>query len=217
MLSEELEEKLDMTVPVNRQFIETHKMIFAVRQGQLTGEEAVREAERILRYTMRDYEGTVYRTPFRQECVLLNQIALQFRHSGKIDEAIELWGQILDRFQASEVAERYHSNSLMLICINYAGCLEANGCLEKSEEVALWGIRLALKCQRGNSAASILANLACVYEKCSTRKKTLLCRECLKHSFSLLQFYKNDKDCNAVKKYYEEKYGKDISTGIRES
>ena len=114
MLTEELEEKLDMTVPVNRQFIETHKMIFAVRQGQLAGEEAVREAERILCYTMRDYEGTVYRIPFRQECVILNQIALQLRHSGRIDEAIELWGQILDRFQASEVAERYHVDSLML-------------------------------------------------------------------------------------------------------
>ncbi len=217
MLTEELEEKLDMTVPVNRQFIETHKMIFAVRQGQLAGEEAVREAERILCYTMRDYEGTVYRIPFRQECVILNQIALQLRHSGRIDEAIELWGQILDRFQASEVAERYHVDSLMLIYLNYAGSLEANGCLEKSEEVALRGIRLALKCQRGDSAASILANLACVYEKYSTRKKPLLSRDCLEHSFCLLQFYKNDKSSNVVKKYYEEKYGKDISTGIRKT
>ncbi len=210
-LVEELEAELDMTIPVNRQFVETHKMIFAVRHGLLTREEAVGEAERILRYTMKDYQGRVCRTPFRQECVLLNQIALHLRHSGRIEEAIGLWEQILDRFQASEVAEQYHANSLMLIYANYAGSLEVNGSLDKSEEVGLRGIRLALKCQRGNNAAGILANLACVYEKRGTEENDLLCEECLKNSFRLLQLYKDDEDGDVIKKYYEQKYGKDIN------
>lgn len=207
-LIEELSKKLDMSIPVNRQFIETHRLLAAAGNGSISMETAIHEAERILRYTMKDYQGIVYRTPFRQECVLLNQIALYLRYSGRMEEAIQLWQQMLDRLQADNMPEQYHAASLMLIYTNYAGSLEVNGHLEKAEKMNLKGIRLALKCQRADNAAKFLANIACVYEKRGTQAEDALCEECLRNSFYLLHFYQHNRNSKAVKAYYEKKYGR---------
>lgn len=207
-LAEEIAKQLDMGIPVNRQFIETHRMVSAIKKGEITWEDAAKEAERILCYTMKDFHGTVYRTSFRQECVLLNQIALCLRNMGRLDEAIELWEQILRRLRAGEVAEQHHASSFMLVYLNYAGSLEVNGCLDKSEEEGIIGIRLALKCQRGDDAAEILANLACVYDKRNTQEDDLKCKECLCSSFILLKLYEYEQKSKLVKEYYEKKYGR---------
>ncbi len=207
-LAEEIAQQLDMSIPVNRQFIETHRLVSEIMKGKMAWEDASKEAERILCYTMKDFHGTVYRTPFRQECVLLNQIALCLRHMGKLEEAIELWEQVLCRLRGGEVAEQHHASSLMLVYLNYAGSLEVNGCLDKSEEEGIKGIRLALKCQRGDDAAKILANLACVYAKSNTQEKDLRCERCLCNSFVLLKLYGYEQKCKMVKDYYEKKYNR---------
>ena len=202
-LAEEIAAELDMSIPVNIQFIETHRLISAVRKGKITETEAIGKAEELLRYTMKDYHGTVYRAPFREECVLLNQIALYLKHSGRIEEAIQLWEQILDRYQKSDVAEEHHAVTEMLIYKNYPGALEVHGDLEKSEQMALKGMRLAMKCHSGQTAAFILANLACVYEKRSVQNDLLLCEKSLHCSFQLLRFYGYDARCKVIKDYYE--------------
>ena len=106
------------------------------------------------------------------------------------------------------MAEQHHASSLMLVYLNYAGSLEVNGCLDKSEEEGIKGIRLALKCQRGDDAAKILANLACVYAKSNTQEKDLRCERCLCNSFVLLKLYGYEQKCKMVKDYYEKKYNR---------
>ncbi|MCI8528785.1 MAG: helix-turn-helix transcriptional regulator [Lachnospiraceae bacterium] len=209
-LAEEIAGKLDLGIKVNRQFIETHRLMVVIADRSISGEKAVSEAERILRYTMREYQGVVYRIPSRQECILLNRIALGLKHIGRMEEALALWEQILDRFQASKVAEQYHGGSLMQVYINYTGGLELYGGLDKAEEEGMKGIRLALKCRRGDNAASMLANLSCVYEKRNTQEYARLCQECLQHSFYLLQLYMHNKNSENVHNYYRRKFGKNI-------
>lgn len=210
-LVEEIAKKLDLAMPVNRQFVETQRLWDAIRKGETAGKEAIQEAERILRITMKDYKGIVYRTPFRQECMLLNQIALCMRQDKRVEEAIALWEQILDKFEASEVAPEHHAVSQMLIYMNYPGALEVSGRLEKSRQEALKGIRLMLKCQRGDVAAVIMANLACVYEKLDTQRDAELCEKCLRNSFYLFKYYGIEKKCKVVESYYIKKYGKKLT------
>ncbi len=207
-LAEEIAAELDMSVPVNKQFIETHRLISAVRKGKITETEAIGKAEELLRYTMKDYHGTVYRAPFREECVLLNQIALYMKHSGRMEEAIGLWEQILDRYQKSDVAEEHHAITEMLVYTNYPGALEVHGDLDKSEQAALKGMRLAMKCQTGDTAAIILANLACVYERRGTQKDLPICEKSLRYSFQLLRFYGHEVRCTVIKDYYEKIFGR---------
>lgn len=205
-LVEKLEQKLDMTVPVNRQFIESSKLGQAIRNKEIDEKTAINEAERILRYTMKDYCGSVYRTPFREECVLLNQIALSLKHIGREEDAIQLWEQILDKFNNSTVANRHHMVSEFLIYMNYPGTLEKCGYLEKSEREALSGLGLALRCQKGDATGVILANLACVYERYGTQKAMELFEKCLSSSYELLRFFGCERDSVIVGDYYRTKF-----------
>lgn len=205
-LVEKLEQKLDMTVPVNRQFIESSKLGQAIRNEEIDEKTAIKEAERILRYTMKDYCGSVYRTPFREECVLLNQIALCLKHIGRKEDAIRLWEQILDKFNNSAVASRHHMVSEFLIYMNYPGALEECGYLEKSEREALSGLTLALRCQKGDVAGVILANLACVYERYGTQKAMELFERSLRNSYELLRFFGCERDSLVVGDYYRTKF-----------
>lgn len=209
-LVEKLEQKLDMTVPVNRQFIESCKLEKAIRNKEIDEKTAIKEAERILRYTMKDYCGNVYRTPFREECVLLNQIALCLKHIGRKEDAIQLWEQILDKFNNSAVANRHHMVSEFLIYMNYPPTLEVCGYLEKSEREALFGLGLALRCQKGDVSGVILANLACVYERYGTQKAKELFEKCLRCSYELLRFYGCERDSLIVSDYYRTKFNQPI-------
>lgn len=205
-LVEKLEQKLDMTVPVNRQFIESSKLGQAIRNEEIDEKTAINEAGRILRYTMKDYCGNVYRTPFREECVLLNQIALCLRHIGREEDAIRLWEQILDKFNNSAVANRHHMVSEFLIYMNYPRTLEECGYLEESEREALSGIRLALRCQKGDVTGVILANLACVYERYGTQRAMELFEKSLRSSYELLRFFGCERDSLIVGDYYRTKF-----------
>lgn len=70
----EIKKRLDNSIPVNLQFIESSEVIEKERAGEMKPEEAVRTLERCLRYTMPEYDGTVYRIPHRQEKVILEKI-----------------------------------------------------------------------------------------------------------------------------------------------
>jgi len=220
-LMEEIAGQLDMKQSVNRQFIETHQLLDAVKKGKMKEEDVIQRAEELLRITMKDYEGIVYRAPFRQECVLLNQIALGMKHSGREEEAIRLWEQMLNKFQKRKAVPEYpgvsemliymNGVSEMLIYMNYPGALETGGYLEKSEQEAVKGIKMALKCQRGDAAAVIMANLACVYEKRNTQEDAILCEQCLRNSFYVFQFYGYEKKSRVVNNFYIKKYGRSIA------
>lgn len=198
--------KLDMEILLNKQFIETLQLMFATRKCKIDWTVAAEEASNILRYTMRDYRGIVYRTPFRLESVILNFIAMCFRHSGRAADAVGLWKQMLDKFHISKVIPQHHASPEMLIYMNYPGMLEISGDLEKSERESLKGIELTLKCQRLSMASVILANLACVYEKRNTQADAILCEKCLRNSFYLFKICGYEKKCQIVQNYYSKIY-----------
>lgn len=206
-LLDELEKKLDMAVAVNKQFIESCKLLLAVRNKEIDDKTAIREATRILQYTLKDYHGVVYRVPFREECVLLNQIALCLKHIGREEEALRLWEQVLDKFHSSVVAERHHIVSEVLIYSNYPGTLEDCNYLEKSEKEALSGIKLVLQCQRGDAAAAILANLSFVYAKREFQGAMELCKKYMRNSIYLLSFYLCERESNTMCDHYNRMFG----------
>ncbi len=203
----DLEKSLDVTVPINKQFLEGNRLLLAIRKKEIEEDLAIEKLSEVLRYTMKDYDGTVYRAPFREECVLLNRIALCLKHSGRVEEAIQIWKQILDKYNESAVADQDHFTNRVLIGINYTGALEVCGFLEEAEKQALSGIRLSLRGQKGDVAGSILANLSCVYEKSQMPGAEELCQKSFWYSYVLLRFYGQEKDARLVKNYYDKKFG----------
>lgn len=210
-LLKEIEEKLDLKNPLNKQFIESSWLIKKTEDDSINLEQIILEFKKVLCYTMKKFNGTIYRVPFRQEFVILNQIALCMRQIGKNKEAISLYEQILNEYENSKVLEQHHAISKMLLYINYALLLEENNELEKSKKIGKQGIKLAIECGRGDIIGVFLGNLACLYEKRKCSKDRELGECYLRNSYYFLCLYEQDKDSIIIKKYYEKKYKRDLS------
>ncbi len=207
IILEEIECGLDMRITANRQYDEHRRLLKQSAEGYISAEEELEELERILRYSMKEFAGEIYREPSREEFVLLNRMALCKKRMGQVEDAILLYEQIQKYYQSSGVLECNHAMSEFIFYINYVGILETADQLEKAEKSGMDGIRLMLECQRGDMAAELLGNLACVYEKKGKKQRSEFC---LRYSYQLLILYGHEKDSIAIKEYYEKKYGRKI-------
>jgi len=70
----EIQEELDLELPVNRQFCESSKLRIQKKLGDLSIGETMAGLEKCLRDTMPEYDGMIYRIPFCQEIVILEEI-----------------------------------------------------------------------------------------------------------------------------------------------
>lgn len=203
---EELSTELDSKYVINKQFIDTGRVLIKLKKKEISNECAYEELRKILSYTMKDYVDTVYRVPFRQEVVILNQMANCLRRTKKEELAIEIYEQILNRYDSSMVYKIFHSVSDFLIYISYTALLEEKDYLDKSEEIGKEGISLMINCQRGDISGKILANLSCVYEKRDTKKDVELAQNCLGNSYYLLDLYLHEHNKAILKAAYEKMY-----------
>jgi len=200
----DIEPRLDMSIIANRQFLETARVRHLIRKREISWEDGIKRLEELLRYTMPEYNGKLIRIPTREEFLILNRIALSLKLSGRREEAISLYEEILQKYQASAVKAEHHSHVMMLLYLNYLELLESSGYIEKAEKIGRKGCALALIYHRGDVLALHLANIACAFEKSETQAEDSLVLACLKTSCRLLDFFHMEKKCRAVKKYIEE-------------
>lgn len=208
VLLQELEESLDRNILLNRQFLETAWMQEEENERKISNEQFMLKMEQLLRYTMKEYDGTVHRIPFRQEFVILNQIAICMKRSGNVKKANALYKQLLNKYNNSKVLKQHHAISILPLYLNYAGFLEVDNKLEEAEYIGKEGIGLAIECQRSDMAGKIMGNLSCVYEKKDGYENEVLAENCLRNSYYLLKLYEDD--CESTKKYYEQRYKMDL-------
>ena len=203
---EELSTELNPEYVINKQFIDTGRVLIKLKKKEISYECAYEELRKILNYTMKDYNDTVYRVPFRQEVVILNQMAKCLRTTKEEEAAIDIYEQILNRYDSSIVSKIFHSVSAILIYITYTRLLEETDYLDKSEEIGKEGIRLMLDCQRGDISGMILANLSSVFDKRNTSKYAKLAQSSLCNSYYLLDLYMYKHNKIILKEAYEKIY-----------
>lgn len=73
-IREKIRGKLKEDCPVNRQFLESSELMEKRKKGIITVGEEMAGLENCLRYTMPEYDGELYRIPYRQEVVILEEI-----------------------------------------------------------------------------------------------------------------------------------------------
>lgn len=205
-LVEELESKLDMSIMANRQYIGHQRLLMNSFVGKDSCQQEVLERlKELLRYTMKDFENEIYREPTREEFAIINHMAICLKRLKRMEEAENLYHQLMERYQSSEVAARNHATSEFLLYVNYVGLLEVENKLKEAEKVGLEGIKFALECQRGDVATIVLANLSFVYEKMPSKEYRHLTELCVKNSYRLLLLFHLDRDAAILKQHYEEK------------
>ncbi|MDE6054387.1 MAG: XRE family transcriptional regulator, partial [Lachnospiraceae bacterium] len=208
-LLDEIENGIDMTVPVNRQFVGMGRITEQIAQGTLSRKQASQQYKELLALTMPPMDsGTmIYRVPFRTEYVLWNKIAVNLRRDGKVEEALQIYEQLIKRYHRSRVAMRYHAVPGFSLYINYTGFLEVHNELEKSREIGEEGLRHCLACCRGDMAGDILANLSLVYGKQGLPDVE---ETYLRYGYFLKDLYKREESLTILQKAYWDRFHRDI-------
>lgn len=206
-----LESSLDMSNPLNKQYIEACKIGDKGVRGVIEPEQALSGLKKALGYTMPDYKESKIRVPSREEFVILSLMVSFLRKLGKIKEGLQLRESMLQAFSESRVEEEYHTNSILLLYMNYGELLETIGQLELAEEMDIHGIQLNIWCGQGEMLGKILANLAYVYDKSKTTDKNSMKEVCLWHSYQLCLLMKRVKVAKVVEECYQLLFGKDIN------
>ena len=209
-LLDEIENGIDMTVPVNRQFIEMGRITEQIAKGTLSREQSIQQYRELLNLTMPSVDSGVmiYRAPFRTEYMLWNKIAVNLRRDGKVEEALQIYEELMKCYRRSRVAMRYHAVPGFSLYINYTGFLEVHNELEKAQEIGEEGLKHCLVCCRGDMAGDILANLSLVYGKqgLPDREETYL-----RYGYCLIYLYGRQDIVATLQKAYQDKFHKEIN------
>jgi len=150
-----LEEKLDLSKKINRQYVEGYRTCLEYQQGKISEAEWISRHKKTLSYTFAFEERMeAYPTGMRQrftdqEAVLLQQIALAEKIRGEKEKAVEIWKLLLQDYGNSEVRMEHHFQEVMLIWSNLANTLPEVGKVEEGIALAEQGIRMVLKKGKG--------------------------------------------------------------------
>lgn len=196
-----------MTRPVNRQFIGKGHILEQVTQGRLPYEQANQQLLELLHLTMPSVgsDKRIYRVPFRIEYTIWNYIAVNLRRNGRIEEALQIYEELIQCYKRSRVVMRYHAVPGLTLYINYAGFLEEHDELERAKEIGVEGLHHSLECCRGDTAGDILANLSLVYGKQGLPDSE---EKYLRYGYSLIRLYDREDMTDVLKKAYKEKFRK---------
>jgi len=206
-LLKEIESGLDLTIPVNRQFVGTGHIMLQIIKKEISNEQANEQLKDLLFLTMPPIasEKLVYRVPFRTEYIILNNIAVNMRLDGKLVEALGIYRQIMQYYMRSKVKIKFHAVPGLTLFLNYAGYLEEFDNLEEAEQIAKEGLHHDIRCCRGDMAGGILANLSVVYGK---QGMPVLEEKYLRNGYYLLDLYNQEGRKKTISKIYKKKYNK---------
>lgn len=209
-LLNEIEQGIDMTKLVNRQFIGMERIFEQTAKNDISREHANKQLREILCLTMPQMKSNkmIYRVPFRTEYMIWNKIAINLRKEDRVEEAIQLYEELMACYERSKVVMRFHAIPGMSLYINYTGFLEANNELEKAAAIGKEGLQHSLACCRGDLAGDMLANLSLVYGK---QDLPAIEEAYLRHGYYLICLYGRENVTDKLQEAYQQKFHKLIS------
>lgn len=209
-LLHEIENELDMTKLVNKQFVEMGHIYRHVVLGELPYEQAVQQLYDLVCLTMPPLgsDSRIYRVPFRTEYTIWNHIAINLRRDHKIIESICIYDKLMQCYKKSKVLMKFHAVPGMLLYLNYAAFLEVHDELEKALEIGIEGLEHSIECCRGDFAGDILTNLSLVFRKQGLAE---LEEQYLRYGYHLICLYGREDDTDIVKKEYQNHFHKSIN------
>lgn len=206
-LLDEIEKEVDMTKSVNRQFIGTGRIFQETVEKKLSWEQANQRLLELLHLTMPSVDSgrLIYRVPFRTEYTILNHIAINLKNDGRMEEAIQIYEELMQCYKRSRVLMRYHAVPGLTLYVNYLGFLEMHNDLEKAEAIGREGLHHCLECCRGDIAGEILANLSLVYGKQGLPAEE---EKYLKYGYYLARLFDRGNILHVLQDAYQDKFGK---------
>lgn len=197
----ELENRIDNEEKINEMAIQIYKMVIELGVELSTGRmqvEAIRESARTLlekNGVLRD--GRVYRVPFFNEMAALNALGICLKRTGKRQEAIAIYQDILKCVEESAIDEKYQNLIVSPVVAN----------LDLYDSKRKWGkkgISYELRCGKGKMLyMHLVAQLEQTEDEDAKRKMT-------RKAYYLSELFYKEVNRQRIKEYYEKTYGETL-------
>lgn len=155
MCQQRLEEKLDLSKKINRQYTEGYRTCLEYQKGKFLEDEWIRRHRKTLSYTRKEpMEQRMFceeraHVFTNTETILLQQIALAEKIRGEKEKAVEIWELLLKDYGRSRIRMENHFKEVMLIWSNLANTLPDVGKTKEGIALADQGIRMVLEKGQG--------------------------------------------------------------------
>ena len=202
---------VDITLPVNEQYIVFNQALIQYNKNEISKEDALEDAiyalERTFEYNDGDFDADFNLS--QEEVKILNFIGIIYKHLNEPEKAVDIYKRVLQSYENSKVSVKghYFGNSLIManLCIN----LEQMNKIKESMEIAQQGIKQGLECGKAIMIPVFLASKVSCLEKGKGQNKKA-CMKYLQQAFYIADIIKNESFKSATEKHYVENYG-DIS------
>lgn len=199
-----LEQQLDMTAVQNIQMVNRRKNILAYNKGEITTEEVIQNAKKLIHLTYEFPVTNWARVPFRNEAYLYNQLCNALVNEGKQEEGFSCYKSMLQLYAGSKIDMRYHYRGVIPMLANMSHYLERCGKLDEAEKYSMEGLRYLLFCGKSSALHTMVANLAFVSEKRKENQDNSL--ELFINTYYLCELFYHEKIKQVCKKYLLEHY-----------
>lgn len=155
MCQQRLEEKLNLSKKINRQYTEGYRTCLEYQKGKFLEDEWIRRHRKTLSYTRKEpMEQRMFceeraHVFTNTETILLQQIALAEKIRGEKEKAVEIWELLLKDYGRSRIRMENHFKEVMLIWSNLANTLPDVGKTKEGIALADQGIRMVLEKGQG--------------------------------------------------------------------
>lgn len=202
-LIKELQEKLDMSIIENQQYVQSRKLWIELQEGNYTYEEVIEKLFAILHMTLpgRDEEVFLYNLTSR-ECFILNQIAILYCKDEQKEKGIELWKKLLINYEKKGMQKVFNIRDWAMLMGNVAGRMEEMGDVRHPIKICLERLKTELEIGKGNAIGRSLAIIACVQE----RKRDAECMARFRQTLNMYKLMKFEYRYKCIMEYIKEKF-----------
>lgn len=185
----QLEERLDISNPKNRQFLKGEKVTIMYRLKKWTPEQCLQELEEQLSLTL-DMKQDIFRHSLTvTEHSLLNEMAVIYYENQQKEKASQIWEKQVQSFEGSRVHPVFHIMEWEGAMENLATSIRKENQTQTSIELCLEKLTISMEAGRGNSLGRSLITLACATEQQNDNR----CVDAFLYGIDILRLYKMEK------------------------
>lgn len=201
----ELEQRLDMTEPVNRQYMIRMRAMVDRRLGRISAKEQRERLEEALNCTLPDFSEEVLKKGMlnEQEIRILCNIAMAYMEEEEYRQSISILKMLYKYLESIHMESK--TRILRLVLSNLDHVLGRSGELRKSQKIGKKALDLAKDEGNAGSFVSILYGMA--YNDEESHQKKSVCLERLQQAYVLAECTDNQYMMRHIQKHIIKVYG----------
>lgn len=186
-LLNEIEDRLDPTIPENQQFLLGEKIKIKSINQELDFQQCIEQLQNILSMTLDIRDKNMGEVCFTaEEHCILNEMAANYSEKRDKENAINIWRLQIENMEKSLVNPVFHILEWDLAKGNLATAYEETGKISEAVETSKEKIRMSLEAGKGNGIGRSLITIAYALEQ----EKDETCADFFFDGRELLRLYK---------------------------